>query len=141
MQKLPPSLVDHTTLSKASVFTCSDSLHIHSAIMQMSYLLFDPSTTVQQMAYELLREAAHKRTEHLVIEAGVDTESVVKSVLPWELVLLLQQSLDIVDIEEDLSSVSRRRRCQSIFINPAAENVRILAWLDDRLGSIFKCCE
>lgn len=93
------------------------------------------------MAYELLREAAHKRTEHLVIEAGVDTESVVKSVLPWELVSLLQQSLDIVDIEEDLSSVSRRRRCLSIFINPATENVRILAWLDDRLGSIFKCCE
>ncbi|KAF8500410.1 hypothetical protein F5888DRAFT_1682008 [Russula emetica] len=86
MQKLPPSLVDHTTLSK------------------MSYLLFDPSTSVQQMAYELLREAAHKRTEHLVIEAGVDTESVVKSVLPWELVSLLQQSLDIVDIEEDPSS-------------------------------------
>jgi hypothetical protein len=63
------------------------------------------------MAYELLRGAAHKRTEHLVIEAGVDTESVVKSVLPWELVSLLQQSLDIVDIEEDLSSVSYGRRC------------------------------
>jgi len=63
------------------------------------------------MAYELLREAAHKRTEHLVIEAGVDTESVVKSMLPWELVSLLQQSLDIVDIEEDPSSVSRGRRC------------------------------
>jgi hypothetical protein len=109
--------------------------------MQMSYLLFDPSTRVQQMAYELLREAAHKRTEHLVIEAGVDTESVVKSVLPWELVLLLQQSLDIVDIEEDLSSVSRGRRRQSISINPATENVRILAWLDDLLGSIFKSCE
>ena len=93
------------------------------------------------MAYELLKEAAHKRTEHLVIEAGVDTESVVKSVLPWELVSLLQQSLDIVDIEEDLSSVSRTRRCFSISLNPAAENVRILAWLDDRLGSIFKCCE
>jgi hypothetical protein len=109
----------------------------------MSYLLFDPSTSVQQMAYELLREAAHKRTEHLVIEAGVDTESVVKSVLPWELVLLLQQSLDIVDIEieEDTSSVSRGRCCQSTSINPATENVRILAWLDDRFGSIFKCCE
>jgi hypothetical protein len=93
------------------------------------------------MAYELLREAAHKRTEHLVIEAGVDTESVVKSVLPWELVSLLQQSLDIVDIEEDPSSVSRGKRIQSIFINLSAENVRIVAWLDDRLGSIFKCCE
>jgi hypothetical protein len=109
--------------------------------MQMSYLLFDPSTSVQQMAYELLREAAHKRTEHLVIEAGVDAESVVKSVLPWELVSLLQQSLDIVDIEEDPSSVSHRSRCQSISINPVAENVRILTWLDDHLGSIFKCCE
>ena len=86
--------------------------------IQMSYLLFDPSTSVQQMAYELLREAAHKRTEHLVIEAGVDTESVVKSVLPWELVSLLQQSIDIVDIEEDTSSVSRERRCcQSISTN------------------------
>lgn len=31
MQKLPPSLVDHTTLSKASVLTRSDSLQIHSA--------------------------------------------------------------------------------------------------------------
>jgi len=86
MQHLPPSLMDHTTLSK------------------MSYLLFDSSTRVQQMAYELLQEAAHKRTEHLVIEAGVDTESVAKSLLPLELVLLLQQSLDIVDIEEDPTS-------------------------------------
>jgi hypothetical protein len=117
------------------------SIFIPLDTMQMSYLLFDPSTSVQQMAYELLREAARKRTEHLVIEAGVDTESVVKSVLPWELVSLLQQSLDIVDVEEDLSSVSRVRCCRSISINPAAENVRILAWLDDRLGSLFKCCE
>ncbi|KAH9959432.1 hypothetical protein BC827DRAFT_504162 [Russula dissimulans] len=86
VQDLPPSLMDHTTLSK------------------MSHLLFDPSTSVQQMAYKLLREAARKRTEYLVIEAGVDTESVVKSLLPWELVSLLQQSLDIIDIEEDSSS-------------------------------------
>src|SRR6267154_2335975 len=59
MQKLPPSLVDHTTLSKASIFTCSDSLiFIPLGTMQMSYLIFDPSKSVQQMAYELLREAA-----------------------------------------------------------------------------------
>ncbi len=32
MQKLPPSLVDHTTLSKASIFTRSDTFHAdHSA--------------------------------------------------------------------------------------------------------------
>ncbi|KAF8268005.1 hypothetical protein EI94DRAFT_1728947 [Lactarius quietus] len=85
VQKLPPSLMDHSTLSK------------------MSHLLFDPSTTVQKMAYELLREAAHKRTEHLVIEAGVDTESIIRSLLPLELISLLQQTLDVVDIEEDSS--------------------------------------
>ncbi|KAI9462830.1 hypothetical protein BJY52DRAFT_1203094 [Lactarius psammicola] len=77
VQNLPSSLMDHTTLSK------------------MSHLLFDPSTSVQKMAYELLREAAHKRTEHLVIEAGVDTESIVRSLLPLELISLLQQTLDI----------------------------------------------
>ena len=71
----------------------------------MSHLLFDPPTSVQQMVYELLREAAHKRTEHLVIEAGVDTESIVRSLLPLELISLLQQTLDIVDIEEDPSQV------------------------------------
>ncbi|KAI9444100.1 hypothetical protein H4582DRAFT_1919312 [Lactarius indigo] len=85
VQNLPASLMDHTTLSK------------------MSHLLFDPSTSVQKMAYELLREAAHKRTEHLVIEAGVDTESIVRSSLPLELISLLQQTLDIVDIEDDPS--------------------------------------
>ena len=113
MQNLPSSLVDHTTLSKASIFTRPDTcmLTIPLGAVQMSYLLFDPSTSVQQMAYELLREAAHKRTEHLVIEAGVDTESVVRSLLPWELVSLLQQSLDIVDVEEDPSSVRRGRCC------------------------------
>ena len=71
----------------------------------MSHLLFDPSTSVQKMAYELLREAAQKRTEHLVIEAGVDTESIVRSLLPLELISLLQQTFDIVDIEEDPSQV------------------------------------
>ncbi|KAI0263034.1 hypothetical protein BC834DRAFT_828029 [Gloeopeniophorella convolvens] len=91
VQNLPQSLMDHTTLSKAS----------------MSHLLFDPSANVQKMAYELLREAAHKRTEHLVIEAGVDTEEIVKSLLPLELVSLLQQSLDAVDVEEDPGSVGR----------------------------------
>ncbi|KAH9005649.1 hypothetical protein EDB86DRAFT_3177955 [Lactarius hatsudake] len=74
-----------------------------AALSIMSHLLFDPSTSVQKMAYELLREAAHKRTEHLVIEAGVDTESIVRSSLPLELISLLQQTLDIVDIEEDPS--------------------------------------
>lgn len=45
------------------------------------------------MGYHLLRNAARKRTEHYVIEAGVDTEDVVKPELPPELLAMLQQSL------------------------------------------------
>ncbi|KAH9035965.1 hypothetical protein EDB84DRAFT_1659282 [Lactarius hengduanensis] len=87
VQSLPSSLMDHTTLPKATVLTTRNS----------------KCTDHFKMAYELLREAAHKRTEHLVIEAGVDTESIVRSSLPLELISLLQQTLDIVDIEEDPS--------------------------------------
>ena len=98
--------------------------------MQMSHLLFDPSTSVQQMAYKLLREAAHKRTEHLVVEAGVDTESVVKSLLPWELVSLLQQSLDIIDTEEDSSSVRHRTcLCQPLLIPLQRTFGALLGWM------------
>ncbi|TFY76325.1 hypothetical protein EWM64_g7687, partial [Hericium alpestre] len=78
VQNLPASLVDHETLSK------------------MSHLLSDPSIDVQKMAYDLLREAANKRTEHVVIEAAVETESPMKPELPIELVQLLQQSIDWV---------------------------------------------
>lgn len=59
----------------------------------MSHLLSDPSVDVQKMAYDLLREAAKKRTEYLVIESGVNTED-VKIDLPVELVNLLQSTLD-----------------------------------------------
>jgi hypothetical protein len=105
----------------------------------MSHLLLDPSASVQKMAYDLLREAAHKRTEHLVIEAGVDTESAVKSLLPLELVSLLQQSLEIIDSEEIPSSVRRGSRGWLSFTNLVVENVRDLTWLDDCLGFVYKC--
>jgi hypothetical protein len=107
----------------------------------MSHLLLDPSASVQKMAYDLLREAAHKRTEHLVIEAGVDTESVVKSLLPEELVSLLQQSLEIMDIEEDPSSVRHGSRRWLSSTNSVVENVRNLTWLDDYPGFVHKCGE
>jgi hypothetical protein len=104
----------------------------------MSHLLLDPSENVQKMAYELLREAACKRTEHLVIEAGVDTESAVKSLLPSELVSLLQQSLDVIDLEEDLSPVRRGNHSWLTSANVVLENVRDLTWLDDCSGFVYK---
>ena len=53
----------------------------------------DSSADVQKMAYHLLNAAARKRTEHLVIEAGVDVESAVKIDLPDELIAILQTDL------------------------------------------------
>jgi len=51
------------------------------------------------MAYQLLHKSAKKRTEHIVIEAGVsvpDSDS-IKPELPPELIAFLQRSID----EED----------------------------------------
>ncbi|KAF7968525.1 hypothetical protein HWV62_30179 [Athelia sp. TMB] len=59
------------------------------------------SSEVQKMAYGLLQEAAKKRTEYLVIEAGVDTEDLVQAELPVELTTLLQRSLNH---EDDLAN-------------------------------------
>lgn len=65
----------------------------------MSHLLLDSSADVQKMAYHLLSAAAKKRTEHLVIEAGVDVESTTKIDLPDELIAILQIDLSMNDME------------------------------------------
>ncbi|KAF7975675.1 hypothetical protein HWV62_8773 [Athelia sp. TMB] len=83
LQELPSSLIDQETLPK------------------MCHLLTDASSEVQKMAYGLLQEAAKKRTEYLVIEAGVDTEDLVQAELPVELTTLLQRSLNH---EDDLAN-------------------------------------
>lgn len=66
---------------------------VSTEILQMCHLLGDQSQEVQRMGYHLLHNAAQKRTEHYVIEAGVDTEDVVKPELPLELLAVLQRSL------------------------------------------------
>jgi hypothetical protein len=68
-------------------------------LSQATHLLKDKSVEVQKMAYQLMHRSAKKRTEHIVIEAGVsapDSES-IKPELPPELIAYLQQSVD----EED----------------------------------------
>ncbi|KAG9311744.1 hypothetical protein JVU11DRAFT_7987 [Chiua virens] len=63
-------------------------------LSRLCHLLQDQSQEVQRMGYRLLNTAARKRTEHYVIEAGVNTEDAVKPELPPELLSILQQSLD-----------------------------------------------
>lgn len=79
---------------------------------QMCHLIMDPSTEVQKMAYQLLRGAARKRTEYLVIEAGVDPEATIKADLPLELVDILQRNINInedgFEQEEQVRQASAR---------------------------------
>jgi hypothetical protein len=68
-------------------------------LLQATHLLNDKSVEVQKMAYQLLHKSAKKRTEYIVIEAGVsapDSDS-IKPELPPELITFLQQSIN----EED----------------------------------------
>lgn len=60
----------------------------------MCHLLLDSSTIVQKMAYSLLQQAAKKRTEYLVVEAGVDTSGEAKFELPPELLEILERALE-----------------------------------------------
>lgn len=80
LERLPQSssLIDETTLPK------------------MVHLLEDSSYSVQKIAYKLLSTASKKRTEHLVIEAGVVTgESDIQFALPMELLEILKKEVDL----------------------------------------------
>ena len=48
-----------------------------------------------------MRSAAKKRTEHLVIEAGVDIKSTVQATLPLELLDIVQRHVDVVAVEDE----------------------------------------
>lgn len=56
----------------------------------------DKAVETQKLAHQLMRKGAKKRTEYVVIEAGVsvpDSDS-IKPELPPELIAFLQQSTD-----------------------------------------------
>ncbi|KAJ3553232.1 hypothetical protein NM688_g3725 [Phlebia brevispora] len=86
VQDLPSTLLDKDSLSK------------------MCHILTDPSDTVQRMAYKMLRESAAKYTEHLVLEAAVDSDAELKLELPLELISLLQMNLPEDDLEGDAAN-------------------------------------
>ncbi|KAF7291984.1 Delta-9 fatty acid desaturase protein [Mycena indigotica] len=77
------------------------SLITPDTLPQMTHLLVDPSPDVQKLTYQLLTIAAKKRTEHLVIEAAVDTEGETTADLPSELLDILQTRLNF-DHGDDL---------------------------------------
>jgi hypothetical protein len=72
---------------------------------KMSHLILDSSAEVQKVAYLFLRNAAKRRTEYLVIEAGVDAEAIVKADLPSNILDILQRDveLELTDTEATVS--------------------------------------
>ncbi|GBE89079.1 hypothetical protein SCP_1500820 [Sparassis crispa] len=89
VQDLPTSLIDETTLPK------------------FCHIITDASIDVQRMGHRLLHEAARKYTEHLVIEAAVDSETTLRPELPLELVHILQRNLNYEDpVEHDDQQLS-----------------------------------
>jgi hypothetical protein len=97
-----------------------------SDVQQMCHLVRDPSNDVQKMAYQMLRAAAVKRTEHIVVEAGVDVEGTYEPKLPAELLEILSTQ---IDVEEDHPTVIRVCALSSY-----ADHKAGCFWISARLG-------
>ncbi|GJE86513.1 hypothetical protein PsYK624_025930 [Phanerochaete sordida] len=83
-----------------------ESLVERGAIAKMSHLLLDASEAVPKMSYKILQASAAKYTEHLVLEASVESEDTISFDLPLELVQLLQSSLP----DEELDQTAREQK-------------------------------
>ncbi|KAH8102265.1 hypothetical protein BXZ70DRAFT_63905 [Cristinia sonorae] len=81
-----------------------EALIVKETLPKMCHLVMDSSHNVQQMAYHMLREAAAKHTEHVVVEAAVDTEAEFKPELPSELIDILQRTVELLDEGDDVHS-------------------------------------
>lgn len=68
----------------------------------MCHLVTDHSIEVQKLSYGILRSGAQKRTEYLVVEAGVDSESTAQpSTLPTELFDIVQRQINLSNLEDE----------------------------------------
>ena len=77
----------------------------------MCHLLMDSSENVPKMSYKILQMSASKYTEHLVLEASVESENTVPLKLPTELVQLLQNSLAEDEVPDSIREQVRCIRC------------------------------
>lgn len=63
----------------------------------MCHLITDGDDRVQRTAYQLLKQAAYKRTEHYVVEAAVEVDNNFEATLPLELLAILLKVPDVLD--------------------------------------------
>ncbi|KAG6916946.1 hypothetical protein DXG01_004633 [Tephrocybe rancida] len=123
VQDLPPSLIDQGTFSK------------------MCHLVMDPSIEVQIMAYRFLALAAKKRTEFLVIEAGVDSDGTVDMLLSEDLLNILQRNTGIEDESSSLkvrSSYIEQLRNLDVIVAYFIPTILSLLRLDEGPQKAFK---
>ena len=107
----------------------------------MCHILTDPSDTVQRMAYKMLRESAAKYTEHLVLEAGVDSDAELKLELPMELVELLQMSLPESDLEVSSPQVRVMPACSNHLTDHVVARFWIPSRVDVDVRPVLQRCE
>lgn len=100
--------------------------------MKMCHVINDPSDNVQRMAYKMLCASATKYTEHLVLEAAVDSDAELKLELPLELVSLLQMSLPEEDTEGNgtIKVINLVLRLLRVLLNKFAEHPRFSVVVD-----------
>jgi len=72
----------------------------------MINLIMDPSPEIQKMAHQFLQSAAKKRTEYLVIEAGVDAEANFNAEIPLELIDILRRGADLEAMDGSVGAMS-----------------------------------
>jgi septum formation topological specificity factor MinE len=72
----------------------------------MCHLVMDSANEVQKMAYQMLREAAKKYTEDVVVEAAVDAEGAYHAVMPTEVLDILSRT---IDVQEETIEVKEKR--------------------------------
>lgn len=89
----------------------------------MCHLLQDSSVDNQKLAYFLLQQAAGKRTEHLVLEAAVETQDTdtTTTLLPLELLEMMQMNVGLegtnIKTGETLSFLLAWMLCFDSFID------------------------
>lgn len=96
----------------------------------MCHLLKDSSIENQKLAYFLLQQAAVKRTEHLVIEAAVETpdSDTTTEVLPPGILASIQTNVGLegtnIKNEEALSYLLAWLLCFDLFIDAVSGMIR-----------------
>lgn len=133
VQNIPKHLIDHDTLPKVRHLLL---VVVNTELIgpQMCHLLLDPSAAVQKMAYSLLQQAAKRRTEYLVVEAGVDTSGETTFQLPTELLDVLSRALEGHD--ESQAEYVRHISCiitRSLAQDVDAESIWLHVRLDDNI--------